>query len=527
MTDEWDAVIIGGGAAGLSAAQMLGRSRRRTLVIDGGMPRNRFAAHMHGVLGHDGVDPADLIERGRAEARAYGVEFVKGAVAGLTDDDDRIRVHRTDGVVHTARAVIIASGVRDELPTVPGLEGEWGTRVLHCPYCHGWEVAGTRLAVLATSPMSAHQVQLVRQLSDDVIAFTATAEPWSEDLVARFAARGIRVVSAGVARVVPGEDGLTVVTEDGTEHVVDAIFTAGAPVLNLGFAASLGLARAETPSAPLAVDLTGATSHRRVFAAGNVIAPFANVPVSMGSGSMAGAGVNARLTEEDFDLAVAERNAARNAAWDARYAAEDRVWSGRVNASMAAIVSDLEPGSALDVGSGEGGDVLWLAEQGWQATGVDVSPTAVARASRLAAERGVSARFVVGDGVGRIDAQFDLVLASFLHSWEADFPRVRLLRDAAERVAPGGRLLVLSHAAPPPWARDLHDHAPLLRTPDEELALLDLDPAEWQAEVVEIRAREATAPDGGAAHLEDGILLLLRRGDRDPRPARAGRATRG
>lgn len=511
MSNEWDAVIIGGGVAGLSAAQMLGRSRRRTLVIDAGSPRNRFAAHMHGVLGHDGLDPAALLERGRVEARAYGVEIVTGLVVSLSDEGDRIRIEREDGAVATARAVVLATGVRDDLPDIPGLADGWGRTVLHCPYCHGWEVAGQRLAVLATSPMSVHQTQLVRQLSEDVTAFTGAAEPLGDDVAARLRARGVRVVPATARRVEHGENGLTVVTDDGAETGVDAIFTGGVPVLDLAFADGLDLQRAETPGAPLVVDMTGKTSHPRIFAAGNVTAPFANVPVSMGSGSMAGAGANATLTEEDFALAVADRTAQRNAGWEQRYAAEDRVWSGAVNASVAAIVAELTPGSALDVGSGEGGDVVWLAEHGWRATGVDVSTTAVRRAGELAAERGVDARFVVGDGAGSVEGEFDLVLASFLHSWERDFPRIRMLRDAADRVAHGGRLLIVSHAAPPPWARELPEDMPVMRTPDEELRLLDLDPAEWQAEIVAIRTREATAPDGTPAHLDDGVLLLRRR----------------
>jgi SAM-dependent methyltransferase len=247
-----------------------------------------------------------------------------------------------------------------------------------------------------------------------------------------------------------------------------------------------------------------------VFAAGNATAPYANVPVSMGAGSMAGAGVNAMLAGEHFDRAVAERTAARNANWEDRYAAEGRFWSGRVNATVAAIVDDLEPGTALDIGSGEGGDVVWLGEHGWRATGVDVSATAVRRAAELATERGVDARFVVGDGAASVDGTFDLVLASFLHSWEPDFPRIRMLRDAADRVAPGGRLLVVSHAAPPPWARELPEHLPVMRAPADELALLGLDPDQWLTEIVEVRRREATAPDGTPAHLDDGVLLLRR-----------------
>jgi thioredoxin reductase/SAM-dependent methyltransferase len=510
MDTDWDAVIIGGGAAGLSAAQMLGRSRRRTLVIDAGEPRNRFAAHVHGVLGHDGVDPAALLERGRGEARAYGVEIVSGRVAALSDAHERIRIEREDGSVVSARAVVIATGARDDLLPVPGLAQGWGRTVLHCPYCHGWEIAGRRLAVLATSPMSLHQIQLVRQLSDDVTAFTHAAEPLREEAAAGLVARGIRVVTAAVRRVEHEGDAVTIVTDDGERTEVDAIFTGGIPVLDLGFTSGLDLGRADAPGTPLAVDPMGKTSHPRVFAAGNVTAPFANVPASMGAGSMAGAGVNAMLTDEDVARAVADRTAARNAGWEERYAAQERFWSGRVNASVAAIVADLAPGSALDVGSGEGGDVVWLAEHGWRATGVDVSATAVRRASELASERGADARFVVGDGPGSVDGSFDLVLASFLHSWESDFPRIRILRDAADRVAPGGRLLIVSHAAPPPWAPKLPEHTPVMLTPAEELRMLDLDPRAWRAEIVEVRQREATAPDGSPALLDDGILLLRR-----------------
>ncbi|KAA9132884.1 FAD-dependent oxidoreductase [Microbacterium caowuchunii] len=514
MTNEWDAVIIGGSIAGLSAAQMLGRSRRRTLVIDGGEPRNRFAAHMHGVLGHDGLDPAALLERGRAEARAYGVEIVAGTVTELTEADGALRVTRADGSADTARTVIIATGIRDALPDVPGLAEEWGRRVLHCPYCHGWEVAGGRLGVLATSAASLHQIELVRQLSDEVIAFTAAAEPVGEETVARLTARGIRIAPSPVREVVPGDDGLTVGTRDGDAYVVEAIFTGGDPVLDLAFAGGLALARADAPGAPLAVDLRGATSHPRVFAAGNVTAPYANVPVSMGAGSMAGAGANAMLVAEDGDRAVADRTAQRNADWEDRYAAQDRFWSGRVNATVAGIVTSLAPGTALDVGSGEGGDVVWLAEHGWRATGVDVSPTAVRRATEFAASRGADARFVVGDGAAAVAGEFDLVLASFLHSREADFPRIRMLREAAERVAPGGHLLAVSHAAPPPWAaHESTEHRPVMRTPEEEWELLALDPEVWHPVIVEIRRREATAPDGTTAHLDDGVLLV-RRADR-------------
>jgi len=301
----WDAIIIGGGAAGLSAAQMLGRARRRTLVLDAGSPRNRFAAHMHGVLGHDGRSPAELYELGRTEARAYGVEIADAVVAAVREEGDLLVVERAGGTVDTARAVLLATGVADDLPAVAGIREQWGRGVLHCPYCHGFEVAGRRLGVLATSPASLHQIELVRQWTGDLIAFTAELGPVDDDVAARLDARGIRQVSSPVKALIERSGNLVAVqTADGVAHEIDALFTAPVPRQQLAFADGLGLARADQPGAPLAVDVLGATSHPRVWAAGNVVAPYGNVPLSMGQGSMAGAAINAALVQADAATAV-------------------------------------------------------------------------------------------------------------------------------------------------------------------------------------------------------------------------------
>lgn len=171
-SSPWDAIVIGGGAAGLSAALLLGRARRRTLVVDAGEPRNRFAAHMHGVLGNED-SPLDLVRRGRAEAGAYGVAFREAAVAAVREDGDRLTVVLDDGSEESTRAIVVASGISDDLAAIPGLAERWGTSVLHCPYCHGWEVRDRRLAVLASSPASLHQAKMVRQWSDQVVLFSA------------------------------------------------------------------------------------------------------------------------------------------------------------------------------------------------------------------------------------------------------------------------------------------------------------------------------------------------------------------
>lgn len=306
---HFDVVIVGGGAAGLSAAQTLGRSLRRTLVIDAGEPRNRFAAHMHNVLGNDGVAPGTLLERGRAEAGAYGVEFASGNVSAVRDDGDRLLIELEAASANiTARAVVVAAGVRDELPEIPGLADYWGRTVLHCPYCHGWEVRGGRLAVLATSSASLHQVMLLRQWSSDVTVFGAALGELDEATERALLARGMRLVSSPVSEVLGDGQRVTGVrTADGAEHEIDAVFTMSTMTPRDGFLSELALERTTGPFGSfLTVDGFGRTSHPRVWAVGNVSAPMATVPMAMGAGAAAGGAVNFALVEEDFTRAASE-----------------------------------------------------------------------------------------------------------------------------------------------------------------------------------------------------------------------------
>ena len=308
MAEElWDAVIVGAGPAGLTAAVMLGRSRRRVLVIDAGSGRNRFAAHMHGVLGHDGLPPSELRRLGRAEAVGYGVVFRDGTVREVTDVPAGVLVTADDGSVHRARALVIATGLRDDLPPIPGLAERWGKTVLHCPYCHGWEVRDQHLGVLATSPLALHQVELVRQLSDKVTFFSAGAGDLSPDDEKRLAARGIRIEPAPVTEIHGPAPAITQVTlADGRTASVDALFTAGTLHPHDEFVTGLDLDRVDTPVGSfLSVDRTGQTSHERIWTAGNVVDPGANVAMSLGAGAITGGAVNARLAKEDTDTALA------------------------------------------------------------------------------------------------------------------------------------------------------------------------------------------------------------------------------
>ena len=208
--------------------------------------------------------------------------------------------------------------------------------------------------------------------------------------------------------------------------------------------------------------------------------------------------------------------------WDERYGESDAIWSGNVNIALADVVveRELEPGTALDLGCGEGADALWLAQHGWRTTGLDISVVAVQRARAAAKAQGFSAaqaRFEAADLMSwNSDQKFDLITASFLQS-PVQFDRAQALHVAQDLVAPGGRLLVISHASFPPWAKDHHEDADHeakheTTTPESELELLQLDERRWSVEIAELRSREITAPDGKLASLDDTVILARRTG---------------
>ncbi|MGW0460250.1 NAD(P)/FAD-dependent oxidoreductase [Streptomyces tendae] len=308
-SSERDSIVVGGSAAGLSAALMLGRAGRDVLVIDSGSPRNRFADHMHGVLGHEGTPPTELVRQGRAETAEYGTQFLADVVERVDDTGAGLVVTTSGGREMRTRSLIVATGVTDVLPDVPGLAPRWGVDVLHCPYCHGWEVRGQRIGVLATSPASLHQARMVRQWSDKVTFFSAAAGTLDHADVRSLSARGIRIVEEPAAEVVVEGDRITGIrTADGQVTAIDAMFTTALMRPHDQFLAGLDLNR--TDSAPggvslLTVDGSGKTSHPRIWAVGNVVNPGANVPMVMGAGSFTGTAVNGWLVEDDFDQALA------------------------------------------------------------------------------------------------------------------------------------------------------------------------------------------------------------------------------
>lgn len=200
--------------------------------------------------------------------------------------------------------------------------------------------------------------------------------------------------------------------------------------------------------------------------------------------------------------------------WESKYGGRDGVWSGRVNAALAQAAADLPAGRALDLGCGEGGDALWLAERDWTVVGVDVSPTALARAEVAAERAGLSGRITwVASDLDEWTStdEFDLVSASFLQSPVA-LDRARILRSAVGHVAPGGHLLVVAHAAPPPWAHGHDQHRTTMDfpSPEAELAMLGLPEDQWRTVVAELQDRQAFAPDGTEVVLRDSVVLVQR-----------------
>ncbi len=561
--DTVDVVVLGGGAAGLSGALTLARAGRSVVVVDAGAPRNAPASGVHNYLGREGAAPGELHAIGRAEAEAYGAQF-RSATATSTarrataDGAPAFTVTLDDGTTLSARRLLVATGVTDTLPTVPGLAERWGRDVLHCPYCHGFEVADEAIGILATSALAAHQALLWRQWSSQVTVFTAAAAGsvvFPDQEREQLDARGIVVVDVPVVGLEIVDDRLTGVRlADGSTRAVTALVTATTVTPNDGALTGLGLRRTEVRMGDVSfgevldADANGVTPVAGVSAAGNVTDVRAQVISSAAAGVNAAAMLNMALVQEDTQRAVAAHRSTGSSSglpaqagpqevWDDLYRTRERFWSGRPNAMLEQIVAPLPAGRALDLGCGEGGDAVWLATRGWEVLAVDVSAVALARVSETVRRAGLADRIDLRRTDIAVDfpeGSFELVSAQFLHSPIA-FPREQVLRRAADAVAPGGLLLVVGHADVPPWGDDSareqdghehgrhghgerehgkHEHGPHdvpLPGPEEVLTSLQLDDGAWEVVRCDLPERTAAGPDGEQAQLHDSVLAVRRR----------------
>lgn len=312
MEKTYDVVVVGGGAAGLSAAVALARSRRSVLVVDAGEPRNAPAGHVHNYLGREGTPPAELFAAGRTELARYGGEVVTDTVVGARRDDVGFHVELADSGSVRARRLLVATGVVDELPDVAGLAARWGRDVLHCPYCHGYEVRDQAIGVLATSPLALHQVLLFRQLSDDVVLFRHLAPELTADEQEQLTALGVAVVDGEVTAVEVVDDRLAGVRLRSGEIVArEALVVATRVVARADLLAPLGLKAVEQEMAGVVIgavvpaEPTGATAVPGVWVAGNVADVRAQVMSSAANGLNVGAQINMDLIAEDTRRAVA------------------------------------------------------------------------------------------------------------------------------------------------------------------------------------------------------------------------------
>ncbi|MFB7679766.1 NAD(P)/FAD-dependent oxidoreductase [Streptomyces rochei] len=306
--DRYDVVVVGGGAAGLSAALVLGRSRLRTLVVDAGEPRNAPSDHMQGFLTRDGMAPAEFLALGREEIARYGVELVRDRAVDVAREED-FTVSLAGGRSVRARRLVVTTGLKDELPEVPGVAERFGRDVLHCPFCHGWEVRDERFGVLAASPMSVHQALMVSGWSDDVVLFLhrVAEEELSDEDLRRLAAAGVKVVPGEVAGLRVEEDRLTGVRlADGTVHDRSVVFVAPKAVPQTGLMERLGAELQETPvGAYPVVDATGRTSVPGLWTAGNALGFAEQVIHAASGGYRAASAIVGDLIMSDLDAAIA------------------------------------------------------------------------------------------------------------------------------------------------------------------------------------------------------------------------------
>lgn len=335
-----DVVVVGGGSAGLSAAKILARSRRSVLVVDAGTGRNAPAAGVHNYLYAEGTPPARLAEIGRNEARTYGVEVVDGTATTATvvpqpdpgSPQFTVGVRTGDGAARTvgARRVVLATGLVDVLPEVSGLAPRWGRDVLHCPFCHGWEVRDQAVGVLGTNPMALHQVLLFRQLTDDVVYFQHTAPDPTDEQVEQLTALGVEWIAGEVSAVLTTDDALSgIQMTDGRIVPRQALVVATRLEARPDLLADLGLATADLELGGvlaghhLPTDPSGLTTTPGVWAAGNVAAPMAQVITAAAAGAAVGAAVHMDLMGEDTQLAVTALRARRASGGTAALEAEN------------------------------------------------------------------------------------------------------------------------------------------------------------------------------------------------------------
>ncbi|MFI0987008.1 NAD(P)/FAD-dependent oxidoreductase [Streptomyces exfoliatus] len=305
----YDVIVIGGGAGGLNAALVLARARRTVAVVDAGAPRNAPSAHMHSFLSRDGVPPLTVLEVGRAEIARYGAVRIDGRVDQVEPAETGGYVVRLDGgATLDARHVVLATGLHDELPDIPGVRAMWGQDVHFCPYCHGYEVRDQPIVVLGVHPASPGQALLLRQWSSRV-TYVPHDRPLTEEERERMDARGVEVAEGTVSALLAKDGRLHAVElADGRSLECAGVFLFPKMTPNDGAFAGLGCEKDE--QGWLVTDRAGRTSRPGLWAVGNVIDPRAQAVTAAGMGAAAAFALNHDLVDEEIERDLAAHRAA-------------------------------------------------------------------------------------------------------------------------------------------------------------------------------------------------------------------------
>jgi thioredoxin reductase len=288
-----DVIIVGGSYAGLSAGLQLARARRKVLVIDAGLRRNRFAATSHGFLGQDGQAPGIIAAEGRSQLMEYPtVTWVQDSVVQAEAEQGGFSVRTQCNGGFQAKRLILATGVVDELPGIDGLQERWGKRVFHCPYCHGYELGQGRIGVLATSPLAMHHALMLPDWGSTTLFTNGVFTPNAEQQ-AQLDRRGVSVESAAVTRISGERADLELA--DGRIVQLDGVFTMSRTRLS-PLAEQLGCGRVDGPTGPyLHTDETRQTSVAGLFACGDASLAAGSVALAVAEGVRAGVGAHVSL----------------------------------------------------------------------------------------------------------------------------------------------------------------------------------------------------------------------------------------